>query len=127
MRFNITRHADKSWLFEINANDAYPIILTEMGVDGRATQYDLEFAHNVIKLDAQMFTKTCSPPVEVGKTPVFIIGGGDDPDYKEAWGVAYAPPGQHDELRDANVQEWEAKVAREAKAWYQRTRGYLPA
>lgn len=128
MRITVSRDAAKLWLFYVDAEAAYPLALEEMGVTDTPTQFDLEFAHNVIKLDAQMAIRTADPPVEANKTPVIIIDGGpaDDAAYKERWGVKYAPPGKLAEMRTLDVTAWEKAVAAEAKAWYQRTRGYLP-
>lgn len=131
MRINVHRDLAKLWLFYVDADAAYPLVLTEMGVTDTPTQFDLEFAHTVIKLDAQMAIRTADPPVEADKTPVIIIDGGlpdDEHDamYKERWGIKYAPPGKLAELRELDVAAWEKAVAAEAKAWYQRTRGYLP-
>lgn len=130
--FAIHRDAAKLWLFTINADVAYPIVLTEMGVEGRPTQDDLEIAHNIIKLDAQMAIRQADPPMEADKTPVIIIEGGlpddeHDAAYKERWGVKHAPPGKQAALRASNEDAWSRQCAADAKAWYQRTRGYLPS
>lgn len=129
----ITQDADKPWLFTGHVDLIYPRVLAEMGVTGAPSQYDLEFAHNVIKLDAQMFMRQAlRPPVMVASAPVLILEGGlpDDEDadaYKRRWGVKHAPPGKLADLREADVAAWERQVAAEAKAWYQQTRGYLPS
>lgn len=130
--FAINRDATKLWLFFVDADVAYPLVLAEMAVEGAPTQYDLEFAHNVIKLDTQMAIRQAEPPVEADKTPVVIIEGGLPDDehggaFKERWGVKYAPPGKLSEIRDIDPMSWERLVAADAKSWYKRKRGYLPA
>ena len=128
--FAVGRDADKPWLFTVHADDAYPAVLSEIGIDGAPTQYDLEFAHTVIKLDTQMAICQADPPVDSNKTPVIVIEGGLPDDehgaaYKERWGIKYAPPGKLADLRQSDQDAWDRQVASDAKAWYQRKRGYL--
>lgn len=127
----IKQNAEKPWMFHVNANAAYPLVMSEIGVSGQPTQYDLEFAHNVIKLDARMAIKMAAPELDM---PTIIIEGDDDavndagqPAHKAQWGIQHAPPGKLADLRESNQDAWDRQVTADARAWYKTARGYMPA
>lgn len=87
-------------------------------------QYTLEVAHNWIKLDAQMQVNVNFTLPDPNVVREHIIRGSEG--YKDRWGWRAHPPGKYAELREQDENRFAVVVAKEAKALYKATRGYLP-
>lgn len=92
-------------VYRVNADLAYPALLTELGFDGTPTQYHLEVAYQCIKMEMQRCVGKFAFELRVM-----------DPD--KNWAQKNAKKGKG---ADA------ATKGREARAHYKRIRGFVPA
>ncbi len=129
----ITQDDERAHRFYIDADLAYERVMPvvrealEIAAEAPLDHYQLEVAHNFIKMDFDIALAAADLDRDPDKCIERIIRGSDG--YKERWGWRHHRPGRHSQLRDgtdAGEQKYAKAVRREAVDLYRKVRRVVP-